>query len=60
MFDGEAWVDLPNDRDTARTLLDFTVEHGYPESAVRTSEDGYFVPVAIADQLYPSRSPQEA
>ena len=60
MRDGEAWLDLPHDQDTARTLLDFTVDSGFSEQDVRTSEKGYFVPDEVASQLYPARSPQEA
>lgn len=60
MFEGEAWVSLPHDQATARTLLDFATEHGYSEQDVRTSEDGYFVPEQLVDLLYPTTTPQEA
>jgi hypothetical protein len=59
--DDEAWLPLPHDADTARTLLEFADEHGYPVESIRTSEDGYFVPAPMAELLYPTTpTPQEA
>lgn len=60
MFEGEGWLNLPHDEDTARELLSFAREHGYDETVVRTSEDGYFVPTELVDLLYPTATPQEA
>jgi hypothetical protein len=57
MFDDEAWVDLPHDQVTARTLLDLATENGYEESVIRASEDGYFVPSPMVDLLYPQSQP---
>jgi hypothetical protein len=60
MSPSEAWLDLPHDQDTARTLLEFTVDCGFTEWDVRTGEDGYFVPTEVAELLYPAQPPQEA
>lgn len=60
MFDGEAWLNLPHDQETAKELLKFAQENGYSVDQVRSSEDGYFVPAPLVDLLYPTPTPQEA
>lgn len=59
MDEYEAWLSLPHDQVTARTLLDLATEFGYSETDVRTSETGYFVPAALVDRLYPTSTPEE-
>lgn len=56
--DGEAYISGGLTEEMARKCLDAAVAAGFPESVVRTGDDGFYVPEAVVPILYPPEKPQ--
>lgn len=56
--EGDAYV-FGQTPEMARRLLDAAVQAGYDETVVRTGDDGFYVPAALVEIVYPSEPTEE-